>query len=256
MKKFKLIKLFPTSLKLGEVILENDLVGNTYKPKDWPEYFEEVKEFPKIITLRRTKESVCNGFPKATLWKLRNDGNFSPDGSPFNSLDLEYLLKYEHEIYQVQVESGEIFTVGDKVKYCKGNCDYTYFVIDHFFISHNLIMATSKKRFDAVTEFVTEIEKYQEPLFITEDGVEITIPNLEVYLVNPTTLAMVIIEAQRWDKTRLVFYHKKNAENYINKNKPRFSKKDIEDALELSSLDSQRAIISINTFKQRLGIND
>ena len=79
-----------------------------------------------------------------------------------------------------------------------------------------------------------KIKKAPEPLFVPEDNIEVCIPNLEVYLVNPTTLVMVIIEAIQWDKTRLVFYYKENAEKYIDDNKLIYSKKQIREAAESS----------------------
>lgn len=75
-------------------------------------------------------------------------------------------------------------------------------------------------------------EEIKEPLFITEDTVEIYDRSATIYLVNPISFVFRSIRAFEWDKTRLIFSSKEAAEKWIDENKPVFSKKQILDAID------------------------
>ena len=248
MRKFKLIKEYEGSPQLGtEVNKCNDFpnynfnggnyttVITAYFVENSPEFWEEVKEkFPKIISFRRISDKMLYTLGRYDLyWGKEVIGGYTLDTMITQGKNTNYI-----EIYQVAVSETEVFTLEDRVK-CYGEvCNITGI----YFNEHNqLSFRTNVKSltvpetgvFDLDVKY-SKIKKAPTPLFTTEDNIEVCIPNLEVYLVNPTTLAMVIIEAIQWDKTRLVFYYKENAEKYIDENKPIYSKKQIKKALENS----------------------
>jgi hypothetical protein len=68
-----------------------------------------------------------------------------------------------------RLSDGEVFTVGDKVKYV-GDCRYSHFVIDNFFLKEGGQLLLRSKG-DALCEFIQEVKKFNPALFITNDGV-------------------------------------------------------------------------------------
>jgi len=76
---------------------------------------------------------------------------------------------------------------------------------------------------------INSIKKYKEPLLITEDGFEIFNGDYTC-LVNKKIFTTCIYSAQ-YEKPAspdyLVFKHTNNASNWIEENKPQYSKKDM-----------------------------
>lgn len=105
------------------------------------------------------------------------------------------------------------------------------------------------------TQFPEFWEEVKEPLFVTEDGVEVTNKDTEVKLVNPVTLASVVIKAYQWDGTRKVFFFEKNAIKYIDENKPIYSKKQIKNAIEKAIYDSTLGYELTSTYHLNLELN-
>ncbi len=219
---------------------------------DWQEVKEE---FPKIISFRRISDKMLYTLGRYDLyWGKEVIGGYTLDVMITQGKNTNYT-----EIYQVAVSETEVFTLGDRVKYYGEVCNITGI----YFNEHNqLSFRTNVKSltvprtgvFDLDVKY-DKIKKAPTPLFTTEDNIEVCIPNLEVYLVNPTTLAMVIIEAIQWDKTRLVFYYKENAERYIDENKPIYSKKQIEDTLINTFIGISNGIaIFAEIFKRNIGL--
>ena len=106
--------------------------------------------------------------------------------------------------------------------------------------------------------------KFKEPLLITEDGVEIfdekellydTVDiNDDCNLCYNKTSAFYFIE---WKKNnicldRKCWYHKENAEKYVDENKLKYSIKDIDNALLESIDESNNYNIKLETFRRNL----
>ena len=84
------------------------------------------------------------------------------------------------------------------------------------------------KELEAIINKKIEEEK---PLFVTEDGVEIYINNVELFAVNSTFITasdnnfdFEVCKKEGWK----LFFHKSNADEYIWRNKRVFSYKDIQ----------------------------
>lgn len=86
-----------------------------------------------------------------------------------------------------------------------------------------------KAYFSAVRNKIEE--KEPKPLFITEDGVSIYTNNIELFAVNDmfetASSTHFDFDVSRKDGWKL-FYHESNADEYIWRNKPVFSYKDIQ----------------------------
>jgi len=232
MKKYKLIKEYPLSLKLGTII-EEDKYGQLTTTKDdflqifqmnevkkFPEFWEEIKELTyEILTFSSSKNN--NAYKIGTILKNR-----------FSDEDLNDFTYSEYwNIHSVKrLSDGEIFTIGDKV-----TLDDTEQFIGN--ISKFEIYKDNINVFYAGFDYITDITKVKTPLFITEDGMHIfgkytlfsvgvtsKVNSLDYYKINEVThlgLSIPNLIDFKW------FNLKENAEKYIEQNKPKYSQKQI-----------------------------
>ena len=108
---------------------------------------------------------------------------------------------------------------------------------------------------------------YKEPLFLDELGNEI-IEDSIVWIIEGlntpwSTKAIYPKNSTHWNlfkdhkENTKIFVNKLDAENYINENKPKFSKKQVLDALEWGKYEYYRSIASTEWFrvvKEKLGL--
>jgi hypothetical protein len=271
MKQYKLIKTYPGSPIEGtlafyrEDMCDYKIDSYLFSPmtvnliENNPEFWQEVKEYPKIISFRSTKSM-------STIYSLTSDGFYTWNklkytlNEMFN--DKIGVTNGFYEIYQVAKSETEVFTIGDKVRYNK-KCNYVSFIIHNFFydINENRILARSDIKYSAIVEDVTTIEKVKTPLFITEDGIELYNNTDRVFGVLPKAnwqinyygeegipIEYLVLKSAREKTPWKYFSTKENAEKYIDKNKPLFSKKQIEDILK------EKGFIGTDVLKQKLGI--
>lgn len=179
----------PKNFTIPKWIIENS--------EDW----EEIKEFPKIISLQHI-----------------NRLKIITDKKDIEAWLEDYGTRF-WQIYQVAVSENEVFTLGDKVTYnYKDN--YAPWVIDNFLLrSDGKILARSKS--NSICEIVSEIKKAPEPLFVTEDGIEIYNEHTLVFGVNKDWIAYGTEFASMSNKNNKYFSTKKAAEEYVAKNKPK-----------------------------------
>jgi len=137
------------------------------------------------------------------------------------SLNYQQWCKYHLDnkaiIWQVLNNAGEQLTVGDTTNFGK---------IESFEIVNGLLQVDVEERFE-ILRSVDEVHPVK--TFKTEDGYEIE-NNYLVYLVYPDlTIAVDNLDIVRFTdlKNTKEFKEKKNAENYCDLNKKRFSKQDI-----------------------------
>lgn len=180
----------PKNFTIPKWIIENS--------EDW----EEIKEFPKIISLQHINRL------KIITDKTDIEAWLEGHGTRF------------WQIYQVAVSENEVFTLGDRVTY-KYRANYAPWIIDNFFIrADGKILARSKS--NSICEIVSEIEKAPEPLFITEDGVEIFEGGKVWYIHESNMFNPIFTNANpqilSWCNV-IIFSTKKAAEDWIAKNK-------------------------------------
>lgn len=233
MKKYKLIKEYPGSPKLG-FIIEFTKTGYLYKPglsinenilknknfEDYPEFWQEVIEKDYEILQFRSLES----FKQGLIIEV------------YNNLD-KYLNSQSWEIYSVKrLSDGEIFTIGDKV-YHTNNVLFKEGIIIKFHILSNGIWFKTDK-FDVPIIFIEN--KSKKPLFKTEDGVDV-FEGDDIYSIDDVLNIKKhrLFNARYDDKTLLnnrLFFNsdykhfstKEKAEEYILMNKPCLSVNDFD----------------------------
>jgi len=235
MKKYRLIKELPfeNSPKIG-YISEPKLVGhenlhywncNWFNPKDYPEFWEEVVEKEYEIVEYTTKN------PDIIL----NVGCYQKP-----------LIKSVKRL-----SDGEVFSIGDKVKYSGKKCMYSHFTIDNFYITtDNRMLARSLDCI--INEYITEIVK--EPIFTTEDGVDIY-QGMSYWCVNTSSHLWTLWLQTAREKTQLhknvlAFATEKAAQNYIKYNKPVLSYNDVAEIVSDVMGKDYYIILCKNKFEQ------
>ena len=179
MKKYKLIKTYPGSPKLGTI--------NTYTPifcDNYPEFWEEVIEKDyEILSFISNKKHGNPGF----IVGIKN--NMSVMG---NHNIKEYIEDIDDwwNIYSVKrLSDGEVFTVGDRInhygEYAKNEFSTkTYTLKKIYFIEENTLTFYVGKGFNLGA---ISASKYKLPLFTTEDGIQI-FKGDECWAINKTDL--------------------------------------------------------------------
>jgi hypothetical protein len=277
-KQYALIKEYPGSPKLGTVAThrenecyEDYVINDPYTQtfclqtiENYPEFWEEVKsEYPKIIAFKGKS---------GMLVKLCDNGRYinKEDCGIIGEYTLHEMLYEGHcvkskdlIIYQVQVESGEIFTIGDRVEYFKPNPNMS-FAIDNFFVREKdeVILARSKDNIQV--EFATTIVKVKTPIFMSEDGVEmfegdkyypVPLINGENYFAYTiSTYHAVLTNTERDFVNFKYFSTEQAANNWIEDNKPMYSKKQIREALSCSPIDYLDIFMFVDSIKNKLRI--
>jgi len=208
----------PQNFTIPKWIIENS--------EDW----EEIKE-EKIFEILEFGDGI-NRFYK------KSDGVFT--------INLQYLYgesdllnNTNYFITRVKrLRDDVIFEQGNKVKF-NGVCSYKFFKIDNFYLrTHdNILLARSKDK--SIVEDILRIEKLREPLFISEDAVEIfendfpwILHNNEIYQWDEGRMEIGIFPT--YDKSLKYFSTKEAAEKYVDDNELKFSKRQILDAFENS----------------------
>ena len=243
MKKYRLKKYYPTyhGLLLEESIAEEkkdhyevfnkDVIGlviNKNEVENNPEFWEKVEEKEYEILSFRNKLS-------GTVFKKLGNGNYgSNDGVGGSRLD--DMFSYELcDIHSVKrLSDGEVFTIGDRIdSYCESGC------ITEFEITENNIKVhflDDKSTHQNEWTFLNNTIKPKRPLFTTEDGVDIYEGDVCYSVVawcpfkhrftktsHPSMIAS--------DKKKYFSTEEKTWE-WIKENKPKYSKKDIEQAID------------------------
>lgn len=230
--KYRLIKEYPGSPKkgsihfwsvkeatdgwLGQIIYDNN-----------PEFWGKVEEKDyEILSFKHT----CFGF--IITPDIEYDGT-NPDTNFIGAWNRFKIGATDIKIHSIKrLSDGEVFTVGDEIK---TRFDGSFCVIYSFKIKDDKLIIDCTHSYLAAMrkmDLLPNIEKVKQPLFITEDGVEIfdgdTIWGISLY--DYSTFSGVVrcgnnwhIETWRYGK----FSTKEAAEKWIDENKPKYSKKQI-----------------------------
>ena len=213
MKRYKLIKEFPGSPKLGTIWDER----STDCPK-YPEFWELiVKKDYEILSLFEGKFIYpCDKYSKDFINQL------------FNTLGVS--------IHSVKRKDGEVFTIGDKVSNEYVN-NYTInkigIVNDECMVS--ALYDTNNPNGSRLHYNLNNLKKVKQPLFTTENGVDIFEDDKYYYInrdfKNPWNIVSTKADCpsviKKNDLTYKRFSTKEKAEEYILMNKPVLSLNDI-----------------------------
>lgn len=230
MRKFKLIKDYPNCYwNVGDVIDKS--VGCLYTYKDlcdgkYSEFWEEIKEYPKIISFRSNGQiyDFPNGYDKQFDNKI-------------------FANQVLFEIYQVAVSEKEVFTVGDRVIHNHKDGTKRHGNITRFTYKepHMYVDVDYDKTSGYSFATIDTIEKHKQSLFTTEDRVDKYFGDMYYYIVVNSILAnswKAMIDRVDWENPskpplgQIQFDDRDKAEEWILNNKPIFSMKDIDDAID------------------------
>lgn len=240
MKTYKLIKKYPGSpASLGLEINKNgnywqsnfctDTVEhfhksfNEFNPTDYPEFWQEVVEkdyeILSFIYINRIDTKRENGLfglevPKRDYQKKGNYSENSYSNDCWN-------------IYSVKrLSDGEVFTIGDKVK-CWDGIKTIFDIYLHPSSKHELRFWMKNQIGCKLSGYTLDhIQKSKQPLFKTEDGVDIYEGD-EYYYVDGYYLLRKSISSKTLFTDKRSFSTKEKAEEYIIMNKPCLSINDI-----------------------------
>lgn len=246
MKRYKLIKEYPGSPKLNTIYWEQVGYGCiTYKEPDGkesiytnsvnikmienhPEYWQEIVE--------KDYEILSFGFKDGFDRVLNEKGFYLRIDSENNTLSLDKMLTLitipnQYFIKSVKrLSDGEIFTIGDIIgnKYCK---------IYDFIINVDGLLLTGVTG-NETRKSLNILKKIKQPLFTSEDGVDIfegdsyvicrrgaVSNNLCIFTYNAITSNHAIWKNR--DEDSKIFSSRKKAEEYIDFNKIQYSKQDV-----------------------------
>lgn len=218
MRKFKLIKKYLNSPELGTIVDKNSPHNIYTQCVDYPEFWEEVVE--KDYEILSYIQNISN-----RIYFKDKEGFFVSDNGWSLSEPVESHSNIS--IHSVKrLSDSQVFTVGDRVYLPKSNDNYT---IKNFTINtQNTLMVSLIGLF--YNADLTYIEKFKQPLFRTEDGVDI-FEGDKVYYCNKDYKLYNSKADTKFhngeNKNYKYFSTKETAEKYILENKPCLSIKDV-----------------------------
>ena len=227
MSKYELIKKYPGSLNIGEIVTKVERKGViTYENLDYAFSKNSIENYPEFWQKVEEKDyeilKFHDGFNE---YYKKENGKFTINLQYEYNID-DLLNKKDLKIHSVKRKDGEIFTVGDLVN----NPNYPSFKIKKFEIGkkNNLII-----RSDAGTTCPNflKLEKSKQKLFITEDGVEIREED-KYFTVNQDYLIGGKIAGKESVDILNIFKYfstKEKAEEYVLLNKPSLSPQQVFD---------------------------
>lgn len=218
MVKYRLIETYPGSLPLGTI----SKIDYSRYPKNWEEFIEEdsiVLSFKykngDVVTLREKGTYILEG---------EKDEDFP--GFSYKQQKKER----DCEIHSVKrLSDGEIFTVGDNV--CK--VSNNLFTISSFNISSKgETYASCLGDLYSPSIAMRELQKVIEPLFKTEDGVDVFSKSKSYYVVTNDFTIVYCSMFSKKDLEYKLFSTQKAAKDYVKMHKPEFSRKQILELLD------------------------
>jgi len=205
MKKYRLKKYYPTYHGL---LLEGSIA------KEREDFYYVFNE--DVIGMKLSKKEVENN---PEFWEEVEEKEYE-------------ILNHRHGvIHSVRRKiDSEVFTVGDKVKHKNGA---TFEICNIRFWKGNLQITSGT----GITASIKDIERWK-PLFTTEDGVDIYEGDKDFYVVcisnEYSYVPYQVFRTSNYFDNKKEFIHFKSKEKaweWIEENKPKFSKKDIEEAI-------------------------
>lgn len=255
---YKLLKKYPSlshNWEVGMIVGQGDRSGtyanfspcdekynNAYIPYEEvynnPEFWGKVVEKDYEILAFRLKNP---NYPDLIRWK--NSFGLFPSGEKgdinnrFNEFSEESLLKPEnkYEIYSIKRKSdGVIFTIGDKIILDNWMQGREYIQIDEIYYNEHNQLSFRTNMSPAPKTFVFGLSDinykiYKEPLFTTEDGVELFLGDKYWYPSDGIIHQATIVDRNYPKVDNFYWSSKKKANAYVKENKPKYSKKDVLD---------------------------
>lgn len=235
--KYRLIKKYPGSPGLGTIITKSNGWSHLIEiANQYPEFWEEIVEKDYEI-LSFKQDSKCSD-----LWTKFSHGwcrNSNGEAVTYPYTDDEILNNHltngiKYNIHSVKrLSDGEIFTVGDNVNYSYNN-EKNQTITKKYIIEKIYFIEKERVSFyvgEGLSLGLNSIKKVIQPLFTTEDGVDIyegdklstvLLDTMELYTVNGLAGSNTTPS-----ENFKYFSTKKAAEEYVLMNKPCLSINDL-----------------------------
>jgi len=209
-EQYKLIKVYPGSPELGFILEQK---SGSVDANKYPEFWEKVVEKDyEILTILNNNNDI---FPYLT-----------------NKSCIEYLAKSGFKIHSVKrLSDGEIFTIGDKVEFNIHAYKHAIGIISGFVIYNNtsISFVDNQLGYNSILKIIGN--KIKQPLFTTEDGVDIfDLHKDEYYFIRKDYLRLNLKKSTDYNdgfvyepEIEVYFKSKEKAEEYILMNKPMLS---------------------------------
>lgn len=232
------------------------------------EFWEEVVKDYEILSFKNEQNNSVY-FPSgndSNMYTTLNVDNFQ--ASSIGNRDLKYCLKY-YTIQSVKrLSDGEVFSVGDKLGIPSFNFPISEFKICD---KENTILVSSYLKFGSDGNYNTRLKnvnKVRNPILVTEDGVELyeddkyyviyklpynNIHGMPYNIIYDTWSVKGLFTVGRnpedYINTNIKYFAEKSkAEEYVRLNEPKYSLKDIEDALSGELFNSLRGVVIKDTI--------
>lgn len=274
MKTYILIKIYPGSPLLNTILEINpDMVFaylkgviSTTKVSDilqYPEYWEEIIEKDyKILSFRQDTQVTDLWLPD----KLKGEGYWSRDGYITVPYTTNQILNHDmYEIYSVKrLSDGEIFTIGDNVIFNAKSGSILKGPIIQFRIDTKFgIIVDYRDNSKGVGQhwnYLNNAEKSKQPLFTTEDGVDIFEGDWYEYVHKHSWSRSCakankdFYEQDKYSNNSLYFSTTEKAQEYIDLHKPKYSINDLNNASKIVNTQIFKGYVSMEMLLFNLGI--
>lgn len=266
MKQYRLTEKYPSLPKdwvVGMIVGQGDSNCERASFSPCSTFYDQAKiQYEEVVNNPKFWQLVMEEFE---ILEFSKRGVTVKFGDKFDNNLLNGYLESEHVIQKIRrLSDDQIFSIGDKCHLSNGNGNRNP-ILRFEIRNENWGLNKYRNKYRVVVFLETRcnqewgplefdvLVKSNEPLFVTEDGFEVFDKETVLYLVNPKSLVEVCITAKQWDKTRLIFKNISNAEKYIDENKPRYSKKQIKEAIEDELLlDDCWRLINEDRFRHNL----
>jgi len=238
MKKYKLIKEYPGSPNLNEIVIQGaddryyrkTLCYENY-PENYPEYWEEIieKEYKILSFYQDFRDTNIPG--ETYIWltdQVKGDGYWSRLGYVTSPLTTEEILeKKGYKIHSVKrLSDGEIFTIGD---ICYPiNTNYNKHPITKFWFDIPEQLRVDSENYSMSIDTIIKVKK---PLLTTEDGVDIFEGDVFSIVYSDLSVNYMVTDISLIKLGCKVFSTIENANDYIIENKACLSLNEIENIL-------------------------
>ena len=233
--KYKLIKEYPGSPKLGTVLVkkENGWYEREHSPgcAHLPQYIENSPEFWQEVKNPHYEILAFKHVNSGDLSTKRKNGLFLNDPDP--NKDGQYREYRDFSIWTIyrvkRLSDGEVFTVGDR--YEVTNPIKETRTIGIMYESSDKLMI--RPREFGISE-LCEIQKPKKPILTTEDGVDLYKGDVALRVLTKSSWPIegITIYKEWWDRQPILtdwkyFSTKEAAEKYVYLHKPMFTRQDI-----------------------------
>lgn len=249
-KKYKLIKEYPNSPKLGSVIIDtnpNNGAKDCWFSEDWGKSGSKAFFIPRSTNPEKHPE----------FWELVKEKEWEV----LDKNKKTYFTYVEETLLSIKrLSDNEVFSIGDKCNLSNGSGNRN--PILRFEVRNESFGLEKYRNKDRIVVFLETMHKTEwgpieldslvkskEPLFVTEDGVEIFKGDSYWFLDDDKPTEVARAHDQSGKNNLKCFSTQKAAKEYFDLNRPKYSLQDIRNAI-IDYKGCYREVIDMNKLKK------